>query len=199
MRAAAAGVRARPERASTRSRTTSPSRCDDPERPGLPRPYWGLHNTGQTVNGVAGTADADIDAPEAWDMTTGSTAVTVGVADTGIAYDHPDLAANIWLNPGESGGGKETNGVDDDGNGKVDDFRGWDFVDERQRPDGRRRPRLARRGHDRRRRQQRGGRHRRELERAASRHCGSAARTRSCGCNERGCRRTRSPMPGRRA
>ena len=47
---------------------------------------------------------------------------------TGIAYDHPDLAANIWANPGESGAGKETNGVDDDGNGRVDDFRGYDFV-----------------------------------------------------------------------
>ncbi len=89
---------------------------------------WGLHNTGQTVNGVIGTPDADIDAPEAWDVTQGSTAVTVGVADTGIAYNHPDLAANIWANPGESGAGKETNGVDDDGNGRVDDFRGYDFV-----------------------------------------------------------------------
>ena len=64
----------------------------------------------------------------------GSSAVTVGVADTGIAYDHPDLAANIWANPGETGGGKETNGVDDDGNGKVDDFRGWDFVDDDNDP-----------------------------------------------------------------
>ena len=90
---------------------------------------WGLHNTGQTVNGVAGTADADLDAPEAWDATQGSNAVIVGVADTGVAYNHPDLAANIWANPGESGGGKETNGVDDDGNGRVDDFRGYDFID----------------------------------------------------------------------
>ncbi|MGH2978849.1 MAG: S8 family serine peptidase [Solirubrobacterales bacterium] len=90
---------------------------------------WGLHNTGQTVNGVAGTPDADIDAPEAWDVTQGNTAVTVGVADTGIAYNHPDLAANVWQNPGESGGGKEANGLDDDGNGRIDDFRGYDFVD----------------------------------------------------------------------
>jgi subtilisin family serine protease len=89
---------------------------------------WGLHNTGQTVNGFAGTPDADVDAPEAWDLTQGSTAVTVGVADTGIAYDHPDLAANVWTNAGEAGAGKETNGVDDDGNGRVDDFRGYDFV-----------------------------------------------------------------------
>ena len=89
---------------------------------------WGLHNTGQAVNGVAGTPDADIDAPEAWDVTQGSTAVVVGVADTGIAYDHPDLAPNIWSNPGESGAGKESNGVDDDANGRIDDFRGYDFV-----------------------------------------------------------------------
>ncbi|MEK7636891.1 MAG: S8 family serine peptidase, partial [Patescibacteria group bacterium] len=56
---------------------------------------WGLNNTGQTVNGVAGTADADIDAPEAWDLSTGSTAVVVAVLDTGIAINHPDLAGNL--------------------------------------------------------------------------------------------------------
>ena len=89
---------------------------------------WGLDNTGQTVGGTSGAADADIDAPEAWDTTTGSPNVTVAVVDTGTAYDHPDLAPNIWTNPGESGGGKETNGLDDDANGFVDDVRGWDFV-----------------------------------------------------------------------
>jgi len=89
---------------------------------------WGLHNTGQSVNGATGTADADIDAPEAWDVTIGSTDVLVGIIDSGIAYDHPDLAPNIWINPGESGGGKDTNGVDDDSNGLIDDWRGWDFV-----------------------------------------------------------------------
>ncbi|MCR4411149.1 MAG: S8 family serine peptidase [Thermoguttaceae bacterium] len=85
---------------------------------------WGLNNTGQTVNGVPGSFDADIDAPEAWDITTGSSSVVVGVIDTGVDYNHPDLAANIWTNAGEIPG----NGVDDDGNGFVDDLHGYDFV-----------------------------------------------------------------------
>ncbi|HEV3473267.1 MAG TPA: S8 family serine peptidase, partial [Actinomycetota bacterium] len=100
---------------------------------GLPNdPYfssqWGLNNTGQSIVGSPGIADADIDAPEAWDVTTGSDAVIVAVADTGAALNHPDLAGNIWTNRGETGGGKETNRVDDDGNGYVDDWRGWDFI-----------------------------------------------------------------------
>ncbi len=89
---------------------------DDPSFPTL----WGLRNTGQT----GGTPGADIDAERAWDATTGSRAVLVGVIDSGIDYGHPDLAANIWTNPGETPG----NGIDDDGNGYIDDVRGWDFV-----------------------------------------------------------------------
>jgi subtilisin family serine protease len=71
---------------------------------------------------------ARIQAPQAWDVITGTSAVTIAVIDTGVDLAHPDLASKIWTNPGETGGGKETNGVDDDGDGYVDDWRGWDFV-----------------------------------------------------------------------
>src|SRR6185369_1404107 len=58
---------------------------------------WGLDNTGQAVNGISGTADADIDAPEAWAIDEGTNGeVTVAVIDDGVAYNHPDLAANMW-------------------------------------------------------------------------------------------------------
>jgi subtilisin family serine protease len=90
---------------------------------------WGLNNTGQVIKGVAGTPDADIDAPEGWNLGLGIVSnVIVADIDTGVLATHPDLADKMFINPGESGGGKETNHFDDDGNGFVDDFRGWDFV-----------------------------------------------------------------------
>ena len=87
---------------------------------------WGLHNTGQT----GGTEDADIDAPEAWDTQTDCSGVVIAIPDTGSDLDHEDLKESIWRNTGEdwSNGSPGNNGLDDDGNGKIDDYYGWDFV-----------------------------------------------------------------------
>ena len=95
---------------------------DDPNFSAL----WGLHNTGQ-FGGIPG---ADIDAQRAWDLTTGDRRVRVAVIDTGVEAAHPDLAAQIWTNPGEIPG----NGLDDDANGYVDDAHGWDFCDDDNDP-----------------------------------------------------------------
>ncbi|MBA4312509.1 MAG: hypothetical protein C0417_07745, partial [Chlorobiaceae bacterium] len=70
-----------------------------------------------------------IQAPAAWDKTTGND-VLIGVIDTGVDPDHVDLAANIWTNPGEIAG----NGIDDDGNGYIDDIHGWDFYNNDNNP-----------------------------------------------------------------
>jgi subtilisin family serine protease len=82
---------------------------------------WALHNTGL----ARGFEGADVGAPAAWERTTGSGDVVVAVVDTGIDYDHEDLAANIWTNPGEIPG----NGIDDDGDGWADDVHGWDAAE----------------------------------------------------------------------
>ncbi len=65
-----------------------------------------------------------IEAPEAWDLTTGAATVSIAIIDSGIEFTHPDLSGQIWINPGEIAG----NGIDDDNNGHVDDIHGWDFV-----------------------------------------------------------------------
>ncbi len=81
---------------------------------------YGLNNTGQT----GGTVDADIDAPEAWNISTGTRRTIVAVIDTGVDYNHQDLAANMWRNAGEISG----DGIDNDGNGYIDDIYGYDFA-----------------------------------------------------------------------
>ncbi|MBN1601842.1 MAG: choice-of-anchor D domain-containing protein [Chitinispirillaceae bacterium] len=81
---------------------------------------YAMFNNGQT----GGTVDADIDATDVWDRHTGNRSILIGIIDTGIDYVHPDLAANIWTNPGEIA----NNGIDDDNNGYTDDIHGWDFA-----------------------------------------------------------------------
>ncbi len=97
-----------------------------PDDPGFPL-QWGLENAGQAP--FYGKPGADISAKTAWGATTGSSTVTIALIDTGVDYNHPDLAANIWKNPGEY-----LNGADDDGNGYIDDIRGWNFVSKNNDP-----------------------------------------------------------------
>lgn len=89
-----------------------------PDDPGFSM-QWGFENTGQT-GGVSG---ADARAVDAWDWARG-TGTVVAITDTGVDFGAVDLAGRQWVNPGEVPG----NGVDDDGNGRIDDVNGWDFV-----------------------------------------------------------------------
>jgi large repetitive protein len=103
-----------------------------PNDPLFPQ-LWGLHNTGQThgmsdanpPGSISGSNDRDMDVVNAWDVPTAFGANTiVAVIDDGVQVSHADLTGRFWINPGE---GPTPNGVDDDGNGKIDDIRGWDF------------------------------------------------------------------------
>ncbi len=85
-------------------------------------PYFSSYGSwGQGYDDLWGTKT--IGAPAAWDTTRGD-GVVVAVVDTGIDLGHPDIVANLWINPREIAG----NGIDDDGNGYVDDVYGWDFI-----------------------------------------------------------------------
>ncbi|OQW46311.1 MAG: hypothetical protein A4S09_16490 [Proteobacteria bacterium SG_bin7] len=86
---------------------------------------WGMRNTGQKdSDGNKGTAGVDIEIESVWDLTVGSPNVIVAVIDTGIDFKHPDLADNQFINEKEASGKK---GIDDDGNGYVDDVSGYNF------------------------------------------------------------------------
>ncbi len=80
-----------------------------PDDPYFPSNLWGIVN---------------INAPTAWDATTGNHDTIIAIIDSGIDYDHPDLQANIWRNLAELNGAV---GIDDDGNGYIDDIYGWDW------------------------------------------------------------------------
>lgn len=71
-----------------------------------------------------------INAPNAWNIYNGNSNITVAIVDNAIKTTHPDLSANIWVNPNEIAG----NGLDDDGNGFIDDINGWDVADDDNNP-----------------------------------------------------------------
>ncbi len=87
-------------------------------------PLWDLQWSMENVGQSGGTVDADIDIEDAWTISTGSPDIVVAVLDTGVQLAHPDIAANLWTDPVEV-----SNGIDDDGNGYIDDIHGWDAVD----------------------------------------------------------------------
>ncbi|MGK5088504.1 S8 family serine peptidase [Bdellovibrionota bacterium FG-2] len=92
-----------------------------------PEPFfhkqWSLHNTGESD----GNPGADVNILKAWEIEKGRPEVVVAVIDTGVDFTHTDLAANMWINPGEKG--QSNDGIDNDGNGFIDDLYGWNFSD----------------------------------------------------------------------
>lgn len=113
------GVLAAPARAAFPDTAPNDPLFDASPFPNATSEQWNLASP-------AGGFDRGISADRAWRMSLGD-GVTIANIDVGVDHEHPDLAGRWALNPGESGGGRESNGADDDRNGYVDDWRGWDF------------------------------------------------------------------------
>ena len=139
-----------PNRTNVHETTATPN---DPQFPD----QWHYDNTGQT----GGTIDADIDLPEAWERSPVLRKTVIAIMDSGVDYTHPDLVNNMWVNPGEIAG----DGIDNDGNGYIDDIHGIDPFEGDSVPHGRRWSRNARCRNNRCGRRQRHRCHRRQLER----------------------------------
>ena len=107
---------------------------DEPNDPGFAS-QWHYRNLGEgnygfenlNNNHVGAKAGCDVNALEAWKTCTGDPSIIVAILDEGVMYTHPDLAANMWCNPGESVQGAKTDG---DGNGYEGDLHGYNFVTE---------------------------------------------------------------------
>jgi len=96
---------------------------------------WGLRNIGQVINGPLGDSSglkgASIKIEKAWEESKGKKRIIVALIDTGIDFTHPDLQKNLWVNKDEI----PDNKIDDDGNGYIDDIKGWDFVNDDNNPE----------------------------------------------------------------
>ncbi len=90
---------------------------------------WGLYNLGTQTGIGAVTNDADVDMELAWDIQTGDPNMIIAVSDSGLKMNHPDIATRVWTNPNET-----LNGIDDDGNGLIDDVSGWDWKNNDNNP-----------------------------------------------------------------
>jgi subtilisin family serine protease len=121
------------EKAESKQASSAPAQASGPAQVipnDLTEELWGMHNTGQK----GGKVDADIDAPEAWAIHVGrKDAPIIAVIDTGVDYNHADLKDNMWINTGEIAG----DGIDNDGNGVIDDVHGYNaFADNGNPMDG---------------------------------------------------------------
>ena len=107
-----------------------PQAVDNPDFPGLPQSKGGSDPNFDQQWGMR-----DIGVEDAWQSagTKGLKDIVVAVIDTGVDYTHEDLVQNMWRNPGEAGD-LANNGIDDDGNGFVDDYMGWDFAANDNKP-----------------------------------------------------------------